>query len=394
MLVLGVCGIGVNSDVGADSERPTALSAEGVSGPASAGSPATRVGNSSSTLPSTGRMVGTRVFDNTLLGVDLETGRFSALAGNAELAALGATRGDATVETRRDRGAESGMVLTVDDCLEERDETICVLFADRDGNVVDDDFFSLDGKFPGPVKTSFDGRFVVVERSDRAAGASFLSMFTRDGEFVSGHAQTAGLDSDGAYDWLPDGRLVFSIEGNELLGDPQPTGFFITDPYETTPRRRITLPDYYQEGRIKTIESSPDGRQVLMNVAPRVGPTRPILVDLETLTVTQLIDREDGSLIDAKSVVWGPSGRWVYVVVSTAELLSGVAADNSSGDVIVFIGFSDSLFAYRSDGSKHPMPLDQDDLSDSVRMIPTDSPTDPGGEVGGGEYDGKLVWIP
>lgn len=334
-------------------------------------------------------MIGTHGGATTLLSVDLFTGRFTERIRTIELTGLGKVGSDANVATRRDRGMWSGTVLTVDDWLEERDQAICVVFTDRNGRV--DHFFTLDGALPGPAKTSFDGSHVVVNRSDQAEGASAISLFTRNGDFVESFAQPNELDSAGAYAFLPDGRLVYSMEDDVLLPPSQSTGVIITDPYDTTPQRRILLPAFYQNGRITTIESSPDGSRLLINVKPAVGPTRPIIVELETLMVTQLIDREDGGLVDAKSVAWGAGGEWVYVVMSTSDLLSESAL---VGSAVEFIGSADALFAYRSDLTRQPVPLEPDDLSDSVRVIPTDNPREPGGQVGGGQYDGKLIWIP
>ena len=353
------------------------------------GSDSSGISNDDVGAPFTGRMVGTRVFDNTLLGVDLASGRFSALAGNGFLDSLGALRNDATVKTRRDRSIQSGMLVTIDDCLAEVDDTVCFFFLDRDGNASSN--FTEDARFPGPGKVSFDGTHVAVNLTDRVGGNSTMTIYTRDGEFVSNYSQSGAMNSQGPYDWLPDGRLVYSMEGNALLGDDQPTGFIITAPYSATPQRRITLTDYYQDGVIKTIESSPDGSQLLINLEPRVGPTRPILLDLETLTITQLIDRTRDTVGDAEKVSWGPDGRWVYAVISSSELLTG---DALVGGTIVFIGSFDSLYAYEVNGTVHPLVRSPDDLSASVRLIPTDNPRSPGGQVGGGEYDGKLVWIP
>jgi len=211
---------------------------------------------------------------------------------------------------------------------------------------------------------------------------------------LQGHFQTGHTISTGPYDWLPDGRVAYSLVGNELLGDPQPTGFIISKPYSATPDRRIRLPDYYQEGSIQTIESSPDGNQLLIGVRPRVGPLRPILLDLESLSITPLIDPTQNSATHVFNSVWGPDGRWIYSTISTSSLLSGTALDNSQGDQIVFIGSSDSLFAFEVNGTQHPMPDSQAALSSSLRLIPTDSPTNQGSDIGGGKYDGNLVWIP
>lgn len=303
----------------------------------------------------------------------------------------GFLRDEATVLTRRDRSRTSGMLVTVDDCLEQQDEAICFFFLDRDGNTTER--FAINGEFPGAGKVSFDGTHMVVDRSDRQGGLSTISIFTREGEFVSSHAQSGSMQRSGPYDFLPDGRLVYALEGSELRGDPEPTGFVFTNPFDAAPQQRITLPDFYQGGTIRTIESSPDGRQLLINIEPSVGPTRPILVDTQSLSITQFVDPNDTS-IDIKSTVWGPEGRWVYAVISTEELLSGAALDSSQGETIAFIGRSDTLFAFEINGTTHPMPLSQSALSDSVRLMPTDSPGNPGGAIGAGEYDGNLVWIP
>ena len=255
--------------------------------------------------PFTGRLIG--AFGNTFTELDLATGRYAALPSGRSLLERGFFEDHHSVQTRRDRSVSSGTIVTLDGCLADRAEAICVFFLDADGS--DTGAFAIDGRFSGVAKASFDGTHVAIDRRDRDGGLSTMSIFTRDGAFVSSHSQSGPTDDDGPYDWLPDGRLVYSIEGSELLGDPQPTGFIITDPYDATPRRRITLPDYYQEGDIRTIESSPDGSRLLMLVEPRVGPRRPILVDVDTLGVTQLVDRED-SIIDVNRVVWGPDGRW------------------------------------------------------------------------------------
>ena len=284
------------------------------------------------------------------------------------------------------------MLITVDDCFEERAEALCFFFLDRDGNLTSQ--FGLSGRSPGPGKVSFDGTLVAVNLTDREGGNSVMSNYTREGEFVSDFGQSGPMQGSSPYDWLPDGRLVYSMEGNALLGDAQQTGLIITDPYNATPQRRITSPVFYQEGTIHTIESSPDGRQLLINVEPRVGPRRPILLDMETLLTTQLIDRDQASPVDIKSIVWGPDGAWTYAVISSSELLSGPAPGSSQGESLVFIGSSDSLFAFEVIGATHPMPVSQAELSSSVRLLPTDDPGNPGGEVGAGEYDGSLVWIP
>jgi len=344
-----------------------------------------------SAAPFTGRMVGTQVFDNTLRGVNLNSGRFLTLPGSNQLLSLGALRNDASVQTERDRSVSSGILITVDDCSESQAFTVCFYFLDRNGNITSQ--FNKESEFPGAGKVSYDGSHVVVDFSDRTGGASTVIIYTREGEFVSGYSQS-GVMSDRAYDWLPDGRLVFSMEGNALLGDEQPTGFIVTEPFSTTPAWRITLPDFYQEGRIHSMESSPDGSQLLINISPRVGPARPIFVEMDTWLINQFIDNTQSPSTDVKNVSFGPDGGWVYAVISSSELQSGPSLDSSLGDTIVFIGSSDTLFAFEVNGNTHPMPLSQNDLSSSLVLMPTDRPRDPGGEVGGGQFDGNLVWIP
>ena len=133
---------------------------------------------------------------------------------------------------------------------------------------------------------------------------------------------------------------------------------------------------------------------MLINVERRTGRARRILLELATRSVMQPIDRDDGGVTDVKRVVWGPDGRWTYAVIATASLLSGPSLDSSLGTTVVFIGSSDSLFAYEVTGVTQPMPFSSPASNMSVRLIGTDSPRDPGGRIGGGEYEGSLAWIP
>ena len=337
--------------------------------------------------PFTGRLLGTlNRFDNTLLGMDLSTGRFTPLVGLSGSPPFDSEGG---TDTRRDPSALSAAVLTLDECNTEINDGICFFYLDRDGNVTGG--FSISGEFPGPGKMSPDGTHLAVNRSDRAAGLSTMTIYTRDGTLVSNHSQDGPMSSEGPYDWLPDGRLVYSYEQG-LFGDTGPQGFIITQPYSAVPDRIITLPSRFDDGRLDTIETSPDGTQLLLNLEMRTGPLRPILVDTETLAIQELFDFN--GITDVESIVWGPDGAWTYAVIASSELLSGTALDNSQGGTLVFVGSFESLFAVPVNGVTHAMPESLEDLPSGIQLIPTDSARSQDGEIGAGNYNGNYIWVP
>ena len=341
--------------------------------------------------PFTGRLVGTlNRFDNTLLGMDLSTGRFTPLPGNSDFSISNAFDSEGGITIRRDPSALSAVVLTLDECNTEINSGICFFYADRDGNITGG--FTIGGEFPGPGKMSPDGTHLVVNRSDRAAGLSTITIYTRDGTLVSSHSQDGPMSSEGPYDWLPDGRLVYSFEQG-LLGNTGPQGFIITQPFSAVPDRIVTLPSRFDDGRLDTIETSPDGTQLLLNLEMRTGPLRPILVDTEAFTIEDLFDFNDG-ISDVESIVWGPEGVWTYAVISSSEIVSGDALDSSQGGTIVFVGSFESLFAVAVNGVTHPMPRSLADLPSGIQLIPTDSAISPGGDMGAGNYSGDYIWIP
>jgi len=246
----------------------------------------------------------------------------------------------------------------------------------------------MNGRDSGPGKVSFDGKYVAVNRTDREAGLSVITIFTREGKPVSSYAQNGPMKRNGPYDWLPDGRLVYAIEGNTLLGDRQQMGYIISQANSAKPDRRIVLPRFYQDGRIFSIDTSPDGRQLLMVVAPRVGPRRPILIDVETHKITQLIDRSSSN-IEVNYVGWGPDGRWVYAAIPQHKLLSGPSLDSSQGSTVAFVGSFQSLYAFEVNGTTHALPESASDLSNSVQLIKTNNVRKPGSPV----REGRLCLI-
>lgn len=368
------------------------VSCDGSGGADRFSDPAQGASGVNAAAPYVGRAVGTTFFDNTFLGAELSNGRFFTLSGNNALAATGALNSRAEVITRRDPSVSSGMVVTIGDCREDLDDTVCFYYLDRDGNVTGQ--FQIDSRFPGPGKLSFDGSHIAVNLTDRVGGNSTMTIYQRDGTFVSNWSQSGAMNGGGPYDWLPDGRLVYSIERTTFEDDSERLGFVITKPYSTEPDRSLGFPRYYDQGQVISIETSSDGLQLLVNIQSRVGPSRPILVNTETFSIQQLIDREDGGVIDVDRVYWGPGDDWVYGVIPTASIGTGISLDNSLGDTAVIVGSFDSLFAFAVNGTMHPMPLSQEDMSDNLRLIPTDSTMSPGGQIGGGNFRGDFVWIP
>ena len=334
--------------------------------------------------PFTGRLIGTLDrFDNTLLGMDLSSGRFTTLPGLSNTPPFDSEGG---VKTRRDPSDLSAAVLTLDECNTDTNSGICFFYLDRDGNVTGG--FAIGGDFPGPGKMSPDGTHLVVNRT-RDGG--MITIYTRDGTLVSS-SQSGTMRSTGPYDWLPDGRLVYSFEQG-LIGDSGRRGFIITQPYSTEPDRTILLPSRFDNGLIHTIETSPDGTQLLINLEMRTGPLRPILVDTEAFTIQDLFDFDDGNA-DVESIVWGPGGAWTYAVIASSELLSGTALDNSQGGTLVFVGSFESLFAVAVNGVTHAMPQSLEELPSGIQLIPTDSAIPPSGEIGAGNYSGDYIWVP
>ena len=94
------------------------------------------------------------------------------------------------------------------------------------------------------------------------------------------------------------------------------------------------LTSRFNDGRIETVETSPDGIKLLINLETRTGPLRPILVDIETLAITELIDSDDGAA-DVDSIVWGPDGDYTYAVISSSEIVNGTALDSSQGKICI-----------------------------------------------------------
>lgn len=296
---------------------------------------------------------------NTVLELDLRTGSYTALSGNASVEANGLNRSDVTLWLEPDRSSDRARLIgTANRCAQDLDETTCVLFMDENARI--ESLFIVRDDSAGVAKRSRDGRFIAMMNSDSAG----LELYDAAGQRLSVNPEVRyyGSGTGSPYDWTPDGRILL-----EYQEGPTPSGsavLALTLPYSTEIDTFITLPEAY-EGDVETIEVSPSGDRaaILLDGEDRTNGTyeyrRPAVIDLQSLAVYEPLAVEPGESMDARHLVWSPDGRW---------LLFRRDWDTAPLDAIGALPIS-PLYAVRVDGGRHALPVEPSGSTDKVRML-------------------------
>ena len=120
---------------------------------------------------------------NTVLELDLRTGRYTALSGNASVEANGLNRSDVTLWPEPDRSDRPRLIETADRCSRDLDETTCALFMDENARI--ESLFIVRGDLAGVARRSRDGRFIAMMNSDSAG----LELYDAAGQRLSANPE-------------------------------------------------------------------------------------------------------------------------------------------------------------------------------------------------------------
>lgn len=294
---------------------------------------------------------------NSVIELDLRSGRYSLLTGNSSLASNDLFRSRVSLSLEPDRSSPPRLIGTATRCSEEFDETTCVLFMNADASI--DSAFIVPNGSAGSAKRSRDGRFVAL-----MTPGSGLELYDTAGERLSVNAEIRffGAGTGAAYDWTPDGRIVF-----EYTSEPAPSGPVIlarTLPNSTEIDTFITLPERY-EGDVQSIDVSPSGDRaaILIDGEDQTNGTyeyrRPAVLDLQSLAVYEPLAVEPGASMDAQGLSWSPDGRWLaFRRVWQSE-------------PVPFIGSLpiSPIYAVRTDGGRYALPVEPSGSTDKIRML-------------------------
>lgn len=292
---------------------------------------------------------------NTVLEVDLQSGRYAELSGNASLDANGLRRREVSLRLEKDRSRPSGMIGTAGDCSEQLDGVTCVLFMDGEARV--ESVFIVRTEFTSRAKRSRDGRFIALMSTD-----SGLEMYDLDGQRLAVNADVRYLGSGSGtpYDWTADGSILFARSVSPLV-------LARTRPHSIDVDSSIELPAAY-EGQIEEIAVSLTGERAVLTLDGdrelngAIRYRRPVVLDLESLSLYEPLSVEFGESMDAQSVQWSPDGQWLLFKRNWN------IPDVNGLDALNGLPYS-PLYAVRADGGSYAVPSDPSGSTDKIRMI-------------------------
>ena len=294
---------------------------------------------------------------NTVLELDVRTGRYSAVPGNASLEANGLLRRDPTLRLTHDRSASPRLIGTATDCSRSLEEATCVLSMNRNATI--ESVFIVPHRFAGMAKRSRDGRFVATMTTGEG-----LELYDMSGRRVSVNSSVSyyGAGTGSPYDWTADGRIVFHYQQGPLPSGP--VVLARTLPYSTDIDTFITLPDRY-EGDVRSMNVSPSGDRVVLGIdgEERTNDTylyrRPAVLDLQSLAVYEPLAVEPGDTMNAQDLGWSPDGRWLmFRRVWRTDPIPNIGALPVS-----------PVYAVRADGGRYALPTEPAGSTDKIRML-------------------------
>ncbi|MGB3851382.1 MAG: hypothetical protein WA958_15540 [Tunicatimonas sp.] len=189
-----------------------------------------------------------------------------------------------------------------------------------------------------------------------------LELYDLDGQVLDANTNVRYLGSGSGtpYDWAADGSLLFVRSLDPLV-------LARTRPHTAEVVSTIELPARY-EGKIEEIAVSPSGDRAVLtlkgendrNDAARYR--RPVVLDLESLSLYEPLAVEPGESMDAQSVRWSPDGQWL--LFKRNWRIPG----NAPLDALNGLPYS-PLYAVRADGGRYAVPFDPSGSTDDIRMI-------------------------
>ena len=196
--------------------------------------------------------------------------------------------------------------------------------------------------FSGNVVSAFDVDYDAVGGDQRRLAAELsrdrqlLALVRRPGQSVSTPRQIEVYDLSGellsatvadptSFEWLPDGRLAYSVSRS----------IYVTEPNRTDFSYRLDLPESLGDGFIDYLAVSPGGGRIAFSL---VTDTTSVSVDgslwvldLESLNVLRLSDHASRTPM-VRSPRWSPDGDWIAVLEGGADG-SGVFTPGAPSDM-------------------------------------------------------------
>jgi len=248
-------------------------------------------------------------------------------------------------------------ILRVRNCLPEDSSTSCIVTLD--GNAIKTQQFSLSGRISGYAKMSRDRQYVAlaIQYGGSITNDTYLEIYDRSGNLIS-DTVIANTSVSISFNWLPDGRLVFS------LGSGNQRSIYFTSAYSTMVERTLTLPADLP-GTIRKVVANPDGTQLAFSLVQNSNPATtiaiPWVVNIDGTNIRQLAmdphaDGTSNSYINNPK--WSPDGRWILLKYGGA---TGGSIDNPG-----VLGY---LFAVPSDGVNVPLsPYDETIVTTAIHI--------------------------
>ena len=251
------------------------------------------------------------------------------------------------------------LVLTVNSCKDMPNSFLanssCIAVQDFFGNYIaefDVDYDALGGDNPQyAAKLSHDKNFIALVRRPGQSSSTpkRLEIYDLDGRLIS----ATQVDPE-SFEWLPDGRLIYSIGRS----------FFFTQPFSTEFESGANLPGSVSDGIIAFLSVSPDGSQVaftLVSDSTTVSTDGTLwILDVSTLALNKFADvgASSGAAM-IRRPRWSPDGRWI------AALEGG-----SRGTGSINPGVPDNLYVIPADDAgNQTFILSQDDGERSAQVI-------------------------
>ncbi|MFV2058893.1 MAG: TolB family protein [Thiohalomonadales bacterium] len=251
-------------------------------------------------------------------------------------------------------------ILSVQNCLPSDTFTSCIVTLDEKAIKITQ--FVLSGKIYDAAKMSRDRQYVAftIQYGGSITNDTYLEIYDRSGNLISDDRISTNL-ARLSIDWLPDGRLVYSVRSEENRS------IYFTSPYSTIVERNLTLPINIP-GSIDKIAASADGKRIAFSLvssssfaATRATPwvTKIDGTNLHQLAVDPHADGTESSYINNPK--WSPDGRWILVKYGGA-----------TGGSISNPGVLGYLFAVPSDGVKVPLSPYDDSIETTAIQIKSD----------------------
>ncbi len=250
------------------------------------------------------------------------------------------------------------------------------------------DRFEIPESLRGAAKLSPDRSLVAAIWRDESSGESFgderLTIFSRNGEVLSRSSQRRIT----SFDWLPDGRLVYTVS-NTIYLTIQPNSL-----------DSISIKSFTSsQGEPDWIAASPGGERIAFELKTGGSPSPYIRYRNATLWVMD-IDGDNLRLLATSNAdtprvntpAWSPDGNWVTAVEGHVSGVAFVPDPIETGIwwVTPVGGPPGALYAVPADGQAAILPADGTSTAQPIfRAVDAESVT----FVGPG-ISSRMKWIP